>query len=140
VFFDAIGVAAAVAPLPPLNARAAKKLPGAKQALELARNPEIVATFCNDVIGDISGIISGSAGAAIVFRLAVDNLSGQRRYLNIAMMAIVACITVGGKGLGKYVAINHAVEILMLAGKTIHLSQSLVPWKKAKPNGRNKRK
>ena len=138
VIFDTIGVAAAVAAQPPLNARAAKRLPGAKQALNLARNSEQVATFCNDVVGDISGIISGSAGAAIVFGLAADNMAAQGRYLNIAMMAIVASITVGGKGLGKYIAINNAPEILMFVGKIIYLLQSLLPWKKL--DGRKKRK
>lgn len=140
VIFDIIGVAAAVVTLPPLNARAAKRLPGAKQALNMARNSEQVATFCNDVVGDIAGIVSGAAAAAIIFSLAADNLLIPGRYLNIAMMAIVATLTVGGKGLGKYLAINNATEILMFVGKIIFVLQSLVPTRKRRPKGRNKRK
>lgn len=136
VVFDIIGVAATAAVLPPLNARAAKRVPGAKQALFLARNSDRVSNFCNDVVGDICGIISGSAGAAIVFTLTVDSL--RESYINIITMAVVASLTVGGKGLGKSFAINYSTEILLATGKIINFFSSLVPDRKSA--GRSKRK
>ena len=45
------------------------KYPGAKEAVLLAKNADKVASFCNDVLGDISGTFSGAIGAAIVVRL-----------------------------------------------------------------------
>ena len=35
----------------------------------LIRNAGKVSSFCNDVIGDISGVISGTASALIVFNI-----------------------------------------------------------------------
>ena len=137
VAFDIIGIASTAATLPPLNARAAKRVPGAKQALHLARNSDRVASFCNDVVGDICGIISGSAAAAIVFRLTVVKSLSQG-YYNIIMMAAVAALTVGGKGLGKSVAINYANEILMLVGRLIYFLQRLVPGARSAGPGNRK--
>lgn len=134
VAFDIVGVAATAANLPPLNARAAKRVAGAKQALDLARNSDRVASFCNDVIGDIAGIISGSAAAAIVFNLPV-NYSGQR-YIIIGVMAVVASFTVGGKGLGKGLAMEHSTDILMVAGKIIGFAQRLWPFSAERGSGK----
>lgn len=129
VVFDIVGVAATAAKMPPLNARGAKKVPGAKQAINLARNSEQVASFCNDVVGDICGIISGSAAAAIVFNLAVNK--SWQWYINIVAMAVVATLTIGGKGFGKSLAINYSTDILLIAGKLINFAQKLMPFRKA---------
>ncbi|MFW5787780.1 MAG: hypothetical protein ACOCV3_05890, partial [Halanaerobiales bacterium] len=55
VFFDMIGVAATVAREEPFNAKASKKVFGAKCGLYLARNGERVASFMCDIVGDICG-------------------------------------------------------------------------------------
>lgn len=135
VIFDIIGVAATSSKMAPLNARGAKKVPGARAAINLARNSEKVSSFCNDVVGDICGIISGSAAAAIVFNLAANN--SKQGYINIIFGAIVAALTVGGKALSKSTAINYSTEILMLAGKVISFFQKLNPFHKAKDRGNN---
>jgi len=127
VVFDIIGVAATAAKLPPLNARNAKKIPGARQALDMAQNSDHVATFCSDVVGDISGIVSGSAAAGIVASIA--NNPTQQNYSNVLILAVVASLTVGGKGLGKTLAINYSTEILTGAGKVILFFQGLLPNK-----------
>ena len=69
IFFDIIGTAATAAALPPFNARAAKKVFGAYQAVKITKNASAVANYCNDVIGDIAGTLSGAIGAGIVFSL-----------------------------------------------------------------------
>ncbi len=125
VTFDTVGIAAAVARQAPLNARAAKKLPGARQALSLSLNSDRVATFCNDVVGDIAGIISGAAAAGIMFSLA-DGAYRGNTYINIALTSLVAVLTVGGKGFGKHLAMNNATEILSFVGKVLYYMQQ--PW------------
>ncbi|MGI6364837.1 MAG: hypothetical protein ACOX2G_03685 [Bacillota bacterium] len=129
IIFDIIGVAATAAELAPLNAKAAKKVPGSKQALYLARHSDQVGNFCNDVVGDICGIVSGSAAAALVFSLASQ---AQQNYYNILIMAVVASLTVGGKGWGKSLAIHYSTEILIYVGKVLMFLQSLWPWREGK--------
>ena len=59
IVFDIIGVAVMSAEEKPFHAMAAKKVPGAAEALHLLRNAEKVSSFCNDVVGDICGVVSG---------------------------------------------------------------------------------
>ena len=62
---DMAGIAIATADEKTLNAMAARKIRGAKEAVRLIRSADRVGSFCNDVIGDIVGIISGSATTVI---------------------------------------------------------------------------
>src|SRR5690606_499240 len=52
IIFDMIGIAAAAAEEAPFLAKAAKKVPGAREALYIVRNADRFSNFCNDVIGD----------------------------------------------------------------------------------------
>src|SRR5690625_7292953 len=61
ILFDMLGVAATASKESPFNAMAAEKVVGAKEAVSITKNADKFASFCNDVIGDITGIISGSA-------------------------------------------------------------------------------
>ena len=78
---------------------AAHRVPGAQEALKLLRNAEKVSSFCNDVVGDICGIISGTASASIVLLILANRQSvGTRaQLLEIGMAALVSGLTVGGK-------------------------------------------
>ncbi len=112
IFFDIIGTAATAAILPPFNARAAKKVFGAWQAVKIIRNNDIVANFCNDVVGDIAGTLSGAIGAGIVV-----SLSSRLEFVDLilggsVMTSLIAALTVGGKAVGKSVAVNHANRII----------------------------
>lgn len=62
VLFDIIGVSSAAATESPFHAQAATRKFGAKQAVRIVRNADRVSSFCNDVVGDISGILSGAWG------------------------------------------------------------------------------
>lgn len=115
VFFDTIGTAAAAANLSPLNAKAACRVEGARKGVDLVRNADRVANFCNDVIGDITGIISGAVAAVIVFNLLLFR-DGADFYLRILLTAIVAALTVGGKAWGKNLALRKPTEIMLQAG------------------------
>jgi CBS domain containing-hemolysin-like protein len=123
VVFDMIGTASAAADEPPFHAMAAERIPGAKQAILIVRNAERFASFCNDVIGDISGIVSGTASAIVVIQLArvFGHSDGSTVYIVISVLltSLVAALTVGGKALGKYFAIHSSTEIIFFAGKIV---------------------
>ena len=65
IIFDIIGVAVTSADEKPFHSMAARKVPGAQESIRLLRNAERVSSICNDVIGDICGVVSGSASATI---------------------------------------------------------------------------
>lgn len=112
IFFDIIGTAATAALLPPFNAKAAKKVFGAKQAVKIIRNNDRVANFCNDVVGDVAGTLSGAIGAGIVV-----SLSSRLGFIDLVlggsvMTSLIAALTVGGKAIGKTIAVNNANSII----------------------------
>jgi len=119
IFFDIIGTAAAAATLPPFNAKAAKKISGAVQAVKITRNASVVANYCNDVIGDIAGTLSGAIGAAIVFNLAGSFSVPDTVLTGAVMTSLVAALTVGGKAVGKSIAIENANVIIFRVAKVM---------------------
>ncbi len=119
VVFDTIGIAVATAREEPFNAMASKKIDGAKEAIKLIKNAGPVSNFCNDVIGDIAGIISGAAGAIILVQISKSYSGLNSAFLSIILSGIVAAITVGGKALGKEIAISYSKEIVFLVAKTL---------------------
>ncbi|MDW7740169.1 MAG: hypothetical protein SCJ97_08970 [Bacillota bacterium] len=135
ISFDLIGTAAAAAKVAPLNAKAARKVEGAKIGVYLVKNAEQVANFCNDVAGDISGIISGTLAAVIVLKIAMTFTFEQAEfYLGILLTAVVAAFTVGGKAWGKVIAINNSTEVIMLAGLIIARLQKPLRWFRQREN------
>lgn len=118
ILSDLMGVAVTVASSEPFNSMSARKMTGAKEALLLIKNASKVSVICNDVIGDICGIVSGAAGAAIVGRI-----TAQVANTNVIIMAtaiasaIIAGLTISGKAIGKSYAMKHADEIVLFAGK-----------------------
>lgn len=117
IAFDMIGVAVAAAEETPFHSMASRKLFGAKQSIRLIRNAPRVSSFCNDVIGDICGVVSGTAGAAIVFRM-VAGLS-DTTWAEALMGAAIAGLTVGGKAFGKSFSIRNSNYIIYLVGRLL---------------------
>ncbi len=119
IAFDIIGVAVTAAEERPLHSMAARKVPGAREAIGLIRNANRVASICNDVIGDICGVVSGSAAAVIAVRLLEDFTLSWANLLKVGMSALVAGLTVGGKAIGKGIALRHSVSIVHFVGRLI---------------------
>ena len=69
IIFDVVGVAVTSADEAPFHAMAARKVRGAREAIKLLRQAEKVSSICNDVVGDICGVVSGSASATIAVQL-----------------------------------------------------------------------
>ncbi|GAB4073501.1 hypothetical protein GCM10028778_10040 [Barrientosiimonas marina] len=128
VIFDMMGIAATSAVERPFHAMAAEKITGAKEAVSIIRNADKFASFCNDVIGDISGIISGTAASAVVLQVA--NLYGQddgaslQVVLSVVLTSLVAALTVGGKAIAKHIAINSSTDLIFFAGRVIAFIES----------------
>ncbi len=105
IIFDIIGIAVTRAEEKPFHSMAAKKIDEAKIAINLIRNAGPVSNFCNDVVGDISGIISGAVGASLIYKLINTYGFENVTLLSILMTAFTASLTVGGKALGKSIAL-----------------------------------
>lgn len=119
IVFDIIGVAVTSADERPFHSMAARKVPGAKEAIALLRNAGRVSSICNDVVGDICGVISGSASAAIASRMISHFSFTWPRIITLFMSAMVAGLTVGGKAIGKTYAIQSCTQIVHTAGKVV---------------------
>ena len=99
---------------------AARKVPGAQDAIRLLRNAERVSSICNDVVGDICGVVSGSASATISVQLLTHFEFSWPTVVSLLMSALVAGLTVGGKAIGKTFAVNSSTAIVHFTGKTIY--------------------
>ena len=123
ILFDIIGVAVTAADEAPFHAMASRKVPEATDALRLIRNANKVSSFCNDVIGDICGVISGAASATI----AVKVLSGKSAnpFVELLLSALVAALTVGGKAFGKTFAIHMSTPIVQTTARILTFFRTL---------------
>ncbi|MBE6924375.1 MAG: hypothetical protein E7466_03950 [Ruminococcaceae bacterium] len=121
IIFDIIGVAVTSADEKPFHSMAARKVPGAQEAIKLLRNAERVGSICNDVIGDICGVVSGSAAATIAAQVIARTDFPIPKLIVLLMSSLVAGFTVGGKAIGKSIAIESCTIIVSGVGNLIYL-------------------
>lgn len=134
ILFDIIGMAVASADEKPFHSMAARKVTGAQEAIRLLRNAERVSSICNDVVGDICGVVSGSASATIAALILTNADIGWPRGVSLMMSAMAAGLTVGGKAIGKTFAVKSSTKIVHMVGWLIHSIQHPVPKRKKKEN------
>jgi len=139
IVFDVIGVATTAAQEAPLHARAARRLLGARHSIWIVRNADQVANFCNDVVGDICGTVSGAVGASIVFSLSGHFPNVQIWIVGTVMTGLVAALTVGGKAMGKTLAINEADKIVIWVGYLMARTGKLFGKKDPARDGRKRK-
>lgn len=114
ILFDIIGIAVATGFEEPFHSMASNKVFGAKQSIKLIRNADIVTNFCNDIIGDICGIVSGAALTSIIAKL---SLSGAKSTIYATIFGgILSAVTIGGKALGKNFGIHESQSIIFAVG------------------------
>ena len=118
IIFDMIGVAVTSTTESPLNAMSSKKIKGAKKAVSFKKNADKVSSFCNDVIGDICGIISGSAGVTITATIS-KTYNLDIFWVGLIITAIIASLTIGGKAVSKSIAMKNSNKIVYLTAKVI---------------------
>lgn len=142
ILFDAIGTAVTAADETPFHARGAKKVPGARQAINLIRNADKVANFSNDIVGDIAGTLSGATSTIIAFKIG-ESLGSGGPLPGIIAVGFVAALTVGGKAGGKAWAIRQANTIIFEVGRALNTFEqvtgiSLLGANDKKPGRRRK--
>lgn len=113
IIFDMIGVAVLSCEESTFHAKASKKIKGSKECIKLIKNANRTSSICNDVIGDICGIVSGALTASLVVSLLNTPLAA------IFLTAIVSSLTVGGKAIGKKIAIKKCESIVFIVGKIL---------------------
>lgn len=119
---DMIGVAVTACTKEPFMAMCSKKVRGAKEGLMLIRNADKVASLCADVIGDICGVLSGSAGASIVVQITLNVKSTSLCILISGIVtAFIAAVTIFGKALGKRVAMDKCNGLILKVGAFLSL-------------------
>lgn len=120
IVFDMIGTAAASCDIQPFISKASRKDKKAVIAVGLLKGAEKVSSFCNDVVGDICGIVSGGCAGAIVIAIASSGGTTQI-ILNVVFSAIVSALTVGGKAIGKLLAIRQSEKIISMVANVMSI-------------------
>lgn len=120
IIFDMIGVAVTVAKERSFHAMASKKVNGSKLAIKLIKSADKTSTIFQDVIGDICGIVSGSLGVLIAHKISYDFPHMNEDILTIIVGVFVGALTIGGKSIGKNLAINNGNQVLYSFCKLIY--------------------
>lgn len=120
IIFDMIGVATLTSKESSFHAMSSKKINGAKESISLLRNSNIVSSVCNDVVGDICGIVSGSLGASLTAYIVLV-FHANLLWITILITSFISALTVGGKALGKQIAMKKSDKIVFQVGKIKYL-------------------
>jgi CBS domain containing-hemolysin-like protein len=120
VIFDMIGVAITAQDETPFNSMASKKIKGSSHSVKLIKNSDKLASICNDVVGDVCGVVSGSAGMMVAASL-IDKIKINPSLLILLITSIIASLTITSKALGKTIAIKNSKAITERVGKVIHI-------------------
>ena len=119
ILFDGIGVASTSCDMTPFVSMASRRVYGAKTALWLVKNNEKVSNVCNDVVGDIFGIISGACAAAITLKLVMGMEETWQKLVTVSISGVVSALTIGGKAFLKNIAIKNSKEFIMFIARLI---------------------
>ena len=120
IIFDMIGVAITAAEEKPFHSMASKKVKGSHHSVKLLKNSDKLASICNDVVGDVCGVVSGSAGVLVANTIAIK-LNINTSFAVLITTAVIASLTITGKAYGKTIAINNSESITFKVGKFLNL-------------------
>lgn len=118
ILFDMIGMSVASADEKPFHSMNSRKVKGADIAVKFKKNADKVSSFCNDVIGDICGVVSGSAGVIIATSVS-KTLDIPFIFCSLLVTGLISSLTIGGKAMFKSYAINKSNLILYEFSKFI---------------------
>jgi len=119
IIADLVGTAVTAASDTSFNAKAAKRIEGALQGLQLIRNADKVANIANDIIGDITTTVSGALGISIVVQIIRAGLQLEQFWLNVLLTALISVLIVTGKAVGKKISLSHPDEVIFIVGKML---------------------
>ena len=140
ILFDIVGMAVATADEKPFHAMASRKVRGAKECIMLLRNAERVSSICNDVVGDICGVVSGSASATIAAQVLANFELSFASIVPLVLSSLVAALTVGGKAVGKGIAVKGCTDIVYHAGQVIYRFTHVAELFRSKNRSNKKKK
>lgn len=120
ILFDLIGASSLTSKESTFHAMSSQKVKGAKTAIFLIKNNAKVSSICNDIVGDICGIVSGGLGAVLAINIA-SHFNINAAYITMIIAALISALTVGGKAIFKNVAIKHSDIILFKVAKFINI-------------------
>ena len=120
IVFDIIGVAVNCADEKVFHSMNARQVRGAKVAVKFKKNADKVSSFCNDVVGDICGIVSGSTGAVIAIKI-TELYNFNNLLVTLIVMGVISSLTIGGKALEKGYAMKKSNKILFGFAKTLSI-------------------
>jgi len=120
IIFDIIGVAATSGDETAFHSMAARRVRGGKIGVKLIKNASKVSSICCDVVGDICGIISGSAGVTIV-ALIIKLTTINPIVISLIVTALISALTIGGKALGKGIAVNKSEQVITVVAKGLSI-------------------
>lgn len=115
-----VGIAVASADESIFHSMSSRKVKGAKMAVKLKKNADKVSSFCNDVVGDICGIISGSTGAVIAIKI-IEKFNFNALIVTLIIMGVISAITIGGKAMEKGYAMRKSNDILFKFAKILSI-------------------
>ena len=69
IVFDMLGTASLTCKEAYFHSMSAQKIKGAREAISVLKNNVRFANICNDVIGDVCGIVSGGLGSVLAVSL-----------------------------------------------------------------------
>ena len=111
IITDIIGVAVQSSNHEAFHAMASKKIKHANHAKKMLNNAPKVSSFFCDVIGDICNIISGSAGIIVATIISLK-YNFNIALTNLIITSLIASLTIGGKAIGKSIAIYNSKKIV----------------------------
>ena len=120
IIFDIIGVAVTSSDEVAFHSMSARRVRGGRMGVKLVKNAPQVSSICCDVVGDICGIISGSAGVTIV-TLLVNKMHWNILIVSLLVTSLISALTIGGKALGKHLAINKSTEVVTIVAKILSM-------------------
>ncbi len=120
ILFDIIGVSVTAGNIKIFNSMSSKKVRGANIAVKLIQNANKVSSVCCDVVGDVCGVASGSAGVVIAGIL-VNTYHFNTLLVSVLTTAVIAMLTIGGKAIGKGLAIRESTRIIHFVSKVISI-------------------
>ena len=118
IIFDIVGVSVTSGNIKVFNSMSSKKVKGAHVAVKLIKNASKVSSVCCDVIGDVCGVASGSAGV-ISATILITNYQVNALLASILTTAIISMLTIGGKAIGKGFAIDKSTKIIYFVSRIL---------------------
>lgn len=118
IFCDLLANAILTCQADAFHAMASNKIKGAKRAVTLCRNATKLGSIFADIIGDICGIVSGSAGTVLAIYIASKSDGDIWEIVcAIGVSAVIGALTVGGKAIFKHFAIKYNKQIVFSFAK-----------------------